>query len=459
MDILSQLTSDFISSLLAALTKPGEDFGQRMLRIQQSLNQIVCIMISYLLSRMDDVLAMNPAVKKDWKCERIDSRTLQTVLGTVTYRRRYYIHRETGQREHLLDDQLGISKWQRVSNDTRQAAVELAVEQSYASSGEKACPGGISKMSVSRYIGELEAEGRLKSDGILRLVENVYVEADEDHVALQNGKTEQVWLVYVHDGIEERGGRNNLKHARYLVWPKGRSTDELWECVLDYIESQYDLDVLKRVFLSGDGASWIRAGAEYLPGCVSILDGFHVRKALMSLTAGAPEHRATMTQALDKGDEEGFRNCCREVIKRCVGTSERERKTKLAGYLLGHWQEIRNRKEPGAVGCSAEGHVSHILSARLSSRPLGWGENNLYTIAQLRTMKANGETISYLELTRKNKKMSTATSLNNTPLRKVRHALIQSEPIFHACIPILDNGKTSPLYQTLNSLAFASLVS
>ena len=43
-------------------------------------------------------------------------------------------------------------------------------------------------------------------------------------------------------------------------------------------------------------------------------------------------------------------------------------------------EEVRLR---GYHGCSAEGHVTHVLSARLSFRPMGWSETGAETIARL----------------------------------------------------------------------------
>ena len=40
--------------------------------------------------------------------------------------------------------------------------------------------------------------------------------------------------------------------------------------------------------------------------------------------------------------------------------------------------------------CAAEGHVSHILSARMSSRPMGWSKEGAYRIARLRAFYFNG---------------------------------------------------------------------
>jgi len=39
------------------------------------------------------------------------------------------------------------------------------------------------------------------------------------------------------------------------------------------------------------------------------------------------------------------------------------------------------------LGCSAEGHVSHVLSERMSSRPLGWSRQGAEQMARLRAFK------------------------------------------------------------------------
>ncbi|VDN46709.1 conserved protein of unknown function [Petrocella atlantisensis] len=41
------------------------------------------------------------------------------------------------------------------------------------------------------------------------------------------------------------------------------------------------------------------------------------------------------------------------------------------------------------MGCSAEGQVSHLLSSRLSSRPLGWSKKGVTKMARLRAYVAN----------------------------------------------------------------------
>ncbi len=47
-------------------------------------------------------------------------------------------------------------------------------------------------------------------------VKYLYIEADEDHVSLQNGLSVMPRLVYIHEGYENTNGRNRLKNIRYF---------------------------------------------------------------------------------------------------------------------------------------------------------------------------------------------------------------------------------------------------
>lgn len=58
-----------------------------------------------------------------------------------------------------------------------------------------------------------------------------------------------------------------------------------------------------------------------------------------------------------------------------VTEEESKRKTVAAAkeYIVGNWAGIMQRVKDKnkEVECSAKGHISHILSDRMSSRPLG----------------------------------------------------------------------------------------
>lgn len=460
MDILSELFAAFSMQFVNALCdNSGADFGQRMQVIQNASNEMICQMIGAALSTLDDTLASQAKAEGEWMVLRKAERELETSFGCIRFWRRYYRNRHSGKTCHLLDVHLGITAGQRVSNDVRHRAVVQAVEQPYAASGRSSCPNGISKASVANYLSDMQTVSALKTDGVKRGVPHLYVEADEDHVALQNSKNAQVKLIYVHEGREKENGRAKLKNPQYLTWPLNKDTDSLWEHVASYIEDQYDTSALKQLFLSGDGADWIRAGEEWLPGCIPILDGYHVSKALMALTAHMPKARDKAYKLLYEGDREAFKQFVVTILQAAPTEKDRHRKRKQANYLLNNWRHIQNRLLPNAQGCSAEAHVSHILSARLSSRPLGWSESNLVTMAQLRVMKANGETIAYPSVSKCSPTMTNALIPSNKTLSAAKKALKQSGTLAATSLPVLIAGKTNSLYQALHGLCSDSFAS
>ena len=63
---------------------------------------------------------------------------------------------------------------------------------------------------------------------------------------------------------------------------------------------------------------------------------------------------------------------------------------KLQTYVLGNWSAVmRTLHDERVQGCSAEGHVSHDLSHRLSSRPMGWSQDGADRMAKLRIYEKN----------------------------------------------------------------------
>ena len=52
--------------------------------------------------------------------------------------------------------------------------------------------------------------------------------------------------------------------------------------------------------------------------------------------------------------------------------------------------KMRLKHKDGVKGSSTEGHVSHILSSRMSSRPMGWSRLGAEKMARLRAYWLNG---------------------------------------------------------------------
>lgn len=97
---------------------------------------------------------------------------------------------------------------------------------------------------------------------------------------------------------------------------------------------------------------------------------------------------------------------CKTTFDFIIEETESETKKKAVKdckrYILNNWEGIKRGYEKEYIGCSAEGHISHILSSRLSSRPLGWSLTGADQMARLRVYNANGGDIYELMSKKKN---------------------------------------------------------
>lgn len=465
MDMIAQSLTVFLANLSSSLTaEPQLGFGARMEQIFRAGCDMLTQIIPALLASMDTAIAADPQRIKEWHILRVDERVLVTRFGELRFKRRYFQHKGTGETAYLLDKALSIPSHAKVSEDVRQEAVVSAESSSYAKSARSASVSGISKMSVCNYVADLSHFPRLEAKGEKRSVKRLYVEADEDHVSLLDGRKVQKKLVYIHEGARDMGKRRVLVNPTYLTWPLNGRSEALWETVSHYIDQQYVPEDIEEIFLSGDCAAWIREGEHWLYPCVPVLDGFHSMKALRSLCADNTGriHEFMRLARADRRDEAVA--LCQTILDE---TPEKQRKGKQAkaDYLLNNWERIRNQRHPGAQGCSAEGHVSHILSARLSSRPQGWSQHNMENMAGLRVMKANGQLIDYAQLSRARTPQKGADSSAEVKAmvgsKKLRKSLNKaSKSLLEASrgnIPLLTTGKTSPLYQALHAFSAFSV--
>ena len=253
-----------------------------------------------------------------------------------------------------------------------------------------------------------------KAPETLREIPYLYIDADEDHVALQfhehkgdvrtNAQHRKdncvlAKMVYVYEGIEpEAPGskRHRLINPHYFCGVyDGADNDKLWQEVYDYLDETYDLTKVKKVYLNADGGSWIQGAKKRLHGLTRVMDEFHLNKYLLRMTGGlldsAGDARRELVHQIKKGTQEGFGHETEHILSVTESASAQERIAESANYILHNWMPARTRlcNDDHLIGCSAEGHVSHVLSDRMSSRPLGWCRDGANQMAHLRAYYFN----------------------------------------------------------------------
>jgi hypothetical protein len=206
-------------------------------------------------------------------------------------------------------------------------AIENAIDMSYEKSGEKAAEDmTLSKQSVMteiRALGEVKKEIEIEEK---KEVKNIYIEADEDHVALQQGSNHQMKLIYVHEGLEEVGKkRNKLKNPVYFTGDH-RNNEERWLEIADYLEARYKLEKVENIYLSGDGARWIKEGLNWIVGSKYVLDKYHlsksINKSVSHLETEKEEIRSAIWEAIGRCDKERVKH----LYKTIIGLTEKETK-------------------------------------------------------------------------------------------------------------------------------------
>ncbi|SFL40488.1 UPF0236 family transposase-like protein, partial [Candidatus Frackibacter sp. WG13] len=236
MDTIIQDFSENVSGKLEEFLKEiilrsDKDISELVEILKEELDKLGIKLCKWVIETADEVIKESSKRKKEWVVEQNDNpKTLMTKFGEVKYERTYYKSKGDKGYSHLVDDKLGISPHQRMDSSLEAKLVDLAAKTSYAKSGKEAVDNlKISDQTVMNKIRKLK---RIEND-ILNEVEEkrevkcLYIEADEDHVSLQNGNKSVPKLVYVHEGIEELGDRNKLKNKYYFSGVY-KESEELW---------------------------------------------------------------------------------------------------------------------------------------------------------------------------------------------------------------------------------------
>ena len=383
-----------VSEKVLGVLAEGIGFQAFEAQLKKELDQLGVDLLQVVLEALDQKLLNGEDRKQEWGIiRRNDPKELLTPFGQLSYTRTYYRHKESGKYSHLVDAKAGITPHSRISVNMKAELTAACGESSYEQAthqlGRYNPALKVSRQTASNCVKAFRASPcvPLKDK---RRVDTLYIEADEDHLKVKRHRA-QARLVYCHEGIAEKP-RRHLINARYLTTVQ-KGTGEFWFEVLDYLDGCYDLDYVKNIYLSGDGAPWIKAGQEYIPNSVPILDKFHLAKAIVSATSHAPELRKNIYQCIRQGNKQRVMELLNEALELAKAEPRQKRILSTATYIKNNWKSIQNGVVNPQVGCSAEGHVSHILSARLSSRPMAWSRQGAESMASIRAVRANGESV------------------------------------------------------------------
>ena len=375
---------------------------------------------------------------------RGDKRQVLTTLGVLEYQRSYY-QKASGGYEYPIDTIAGVTAYERVSKVVGLELVEASCRMSYAKASKYVTGEQVSRQTVMNMIRFANAAS---VPAERRTVPELHIDADEDHVNLQNGKSTIVPLISVYEGIDHQGKRGACRNV-FHISEYGKRPSELWEQVSEEVERRYDLTDTK-IYIHGDGATWIQQGVEYFPHCQFVLDRYHKNKAIKQAVGGIVrgsgcQYEYQIRKALAEENLERLFAIKQTLLERYP---EREKTIREnMDYLLRNYDSIiiANHDPSARNGGCTEPHVSHVLSERLSSRPMGWSKETLkHFVPILAVGKATFESTTSQEKT-----VLPLREILRQPEKHYKpHTLGYADPDHTVSFPARRN-KVTPLFNAL----------
>lgn len=371
-----------------------------------------------LMQRRDDDVKM-VAFKEHW---------LTTIFGDIRIKRRLY-QDKSGNYRFLLDEKMGLDKGSHVSPKMKELAILASTRYTFREVEQiiKAIfPWGVSHTTIHNISGELadsyiaEEEKEINAlfeDGVIpetkgKVVPHLVIEADGVNIALQREESRkaEVKIGIAHEGWQEIGkDRYKLKDkSAYSGIMRG---DRFWEGFSLILAKKYNLSQIAKRVIGGDGAPWVKAGAELVGGLYE-LDKFHLKRALHQGLANDPVV-AEIYQACITGEIEKADSLLVEAQDKADSDKAKEI-MRLRGYLMENSCGLRDYRlemeGDGLRGLGAiEGNVDKLIADRMKKRGMSWTKRGANRMARL---------ISLREMGKLNTKVKRRSKLQHMPVKE-----------------------------------------
>lgn len=377
--------------------------GDVNLYFSKGLNEIGCKILKEIYEQIDEELYIKNKRSKEYEVIKKDKKVLITSLGAVEFRKRLYRGKDK-EYKYLFDTHLKIRKKARYTVDAESKVMEEVIETSYRRGGENASIStSLTKQTTMNMLKDLNIPKRNYVIFNKRKVDYLYIDADEDHIALQKEEkfAEINKLIYVYEGIEKEAPKSERKRLINPHYFGGISTKEsdntrLLQEVVDYIEEAYDTKSIKMIYINGDGGAWIKSGVNYFKKVRFVMDKFHITEYVNRMTNhledSQTEAKEEIYKILYKHDRDGYDEFIGKLYDTSINDIVKKNITDGDIYFRNNFESIclRFSGDENILGGSAEGHISHVLASRMSSRPMGWTIKGANKITALRLYKLNG---------------------------------------------------------------------
>lgn len=380
-----------------------------------------------------DEMFFNSSYRKSF-CESngFYKRTILTLFGEITFKRRYYFDNKFDDRFFFTDLFLGLPKRKYFDPFVCAEICNESASSSYSKAGKIISSKIGKRINNNLYIGRASARNIVKSFNISnseefnhKRIERLYVMLDEKFVGSQfnNNKDHMIKASVIFEDYElvykEKRKTNSMNRYKLVNSHTCASIDNhLLDDTVDYIYNSYDIDSIKEVIFMGDCATWIKNFPKshwfkFNPDTKIkfAMDGFHFSQALKQLTTNQYEDvYDALYEYVLFNDKKEFKRLIDEFIE--LNPERKETIENKRDYILNNWNARQLYQNNSYIRCSMESHISHIFADIFTSRPKAYSKAGLKQLLKLRLLKVNKKDIlkEYLNSLKTNIEKTTYTS-------------------------------------------------
>lgn len=362
---------------------------------------------------IDDIFFNTNYRRRNCTSKGFYQRTILTLFGEVTFKRRYYYDKKDNERFFFTDYFLNIPKRKYFDPFICANICEESSSSSYSKSGKivankigkridnNIC---ISRASARNIVMKFDIDDTDYDDK--RRIEKLYVMLDEKFVGSQfnNQKDhmikaavlfEDTKLVYKYKKKEDSINRYRLVNSHTCA----SIDNDLLKDTIDYIYNTYDVDYLKEINFMGDCALWIKNFPKSnwfkFDNNIKVnfsMDGFHFSQALSNLTTQKyGDVYNALYEYASTNNKQDFTRLCNEFLD--LFPERKEVIESKRNYILNNWNERQFYQNHSYLKCSMESHISHLLADLFTSRPKAYSKKGLRQLLKLRLLKVNNKDI------------------------------------------------------------------
>ncbi len=372
------------------------------------------------IKRIDDTFKTMPGRIENYYVKDTRERTIITPYGEITYLRTIYQSRHDGSCYTHVDRYLGLPKYDRFDPALKSMIVELYADQnsmikvgkiignqiySNFSIDETRHYHAISRQTVFNIVSKAKIY-KPTPKKVKRIPKTLYIMADEKYIGTQgnNGDKVMVKAAVAFEGLSYKGNRMEYTNKFYHI----AITQDFWRDFYNKLHDRYELDDIEKIYIMGDGASWIKNGVNEFKRneAVFALDRFHLEQSLTRMTRDR-DIRKIMSSYIYGNSRKEFNEFSKSILKEEQDDSIKNQ----IKYIKNNWDAIQIMNNEIIIGCGMEGAISHTIASIFTSVPKGYNPENLKVYLNNRMLYLNGYDLRKVFLKTYDKKEEVVTDL------------------------------------------------